>query len=448
MRKKNISILFLIMVLSALPIACRFIRTNVRTNQKMGETGVKKFKLGNGMTILVVENPDSSVVTLDVWVNTGSATEPKEINGVSHFLEHMLFKGTATRIAGEIDREIENVGGVWNGATSVEFTHYFLTVATQFVDTAINTLSDVIANASIDPNEVERERRVILEEYHRQQDDPEQFLMAEVFWNSFEKSPVRWPVLGVPDTINSISREKLCHYYTDRYAPSNMVLVVVGGVRAKDIMPMIQEKFGSLQRPLNVASVSEEKTVRREGYVAEYKKPVKEAYLVLTFAAPDLSMPYEIYPADLLSYILGEGRSSRLYERVKEKKNLVSNIAANFPTHRRDGIFVIFATFDYEKKEQVIKAILEEVQNLRNEPVGGDELDKAKRMLTNHFIFGQETTSGRSAEVGFYYTLTGDTRFEDEYLGKIKSVTAEDIQKVAVSYLVPASANIFIVRPK
>jgi len=448
MRKIYISGLFLILVLSTLPFACIFVRTNIHTNQKMGETGVKKFKLENGMTVLIVENPDSKVVTLDVWVNTGSAMEPKEINGVSHFLEHMLFKGTATRVAGEVDREIENVGGVWNAATSVEFTHYYLTIATQFVDTAINTLSDVIANASIDAKEVERERQVILEEYHRQQDDPDQFLMTEVFWNSFEKSPTRWPVLGVPDTINSISREKLYHYYTGRYAPSNMALVVVGGVKAKDILPMIQEKFGGLQRPLSVANVSEEKTVRRKGYIAEYKKPVKEAYLVLTFAAPDLSTPYEIYAADLLSYILGEGRSSRLYERVKEKKNLVSNIASSFPTHRNDGIFVIFATFDYAKKEQVIKAILEEVQNLCNERVGNDELEKAKRMLTNHFIFSQETTSGRSSEIGFYYTLTGDTKFEEEYLGKIKSVTAEDIRKAADSYLVPAGANIFIVRPE
>ncbi|HRU55475.1 MAG TPA: pitrilysin family protein, partial [Candidatus Sumerlaeia bacterium] len=186
---------------------------------------MKKHTLKNGMTVLILENPDSKVVTLDVWINTGSAFEPKDINGVSHFLEHMLFKGTEKRAVGEIDREIEAVGGLWNAGTSLEFTHYYLTVAAPYFQIGADALADVIANSKLESAEVERERQVILEEYHRQQDDPDNYLMTMVYWNSFESSPSRWPVLGTPDTINAITPERLRQYYHERYTPANMALV-------------------------------------------------------------------------------------------------------------------------------------------------------------------------------------------------------------------------------
>ena len=414
-----------------------------------GANQVKKHTLKNGMTVLILENPDSKVVTLDVWINTGSAFEPKDINGVSHFLEHMLFKGTEKRAVGEIDREIEAVGGLWNAGTSLEFTHYYLTVAAPYFQIGADALADVIANSKLESAEVERERQVILEEYHRQQDDPDNYLMTMVFWNSFESSPSRWPVLGTPDTINAITPERLRQYYHERYTPANMALVVVGGIKETEVMPVIEQKFGIINRPLSSAHVSDEKTQRREGVFEEYPKPVKEAYIIFNFPAPDLTDGYkDVYAMDLVAGILGDGRSSRLFDRIKEKKNLASSIAASFPTHRRDGSFIIFATFDYAKKDALIKAVLEEVRLIGSEKTGRAELEKAKRMFTNQYLFSHETTTGRASEIGYFYTLTGDTKFEENYLQKVQEVSAADIQKVAASWLAPEKANIFIVKPE
>jgi len=417
-------------------------------SDKTGETNVKKFTLKNKMPVIFVEDPDTRVVTLDVWVNTGSASEPKDINGVSHFLEHMMFKGTAKRGAGRLDAEIEAVGGLWNAGTSIEFTHYYLTVGAPFVDVGIDTLSDVIANSILDPREVEKERQVILEEFFRQQDDPSHFLTTEAFRSSFQESPNQWPVLGIPETINSITREKLYDYFTRRYAPENMLLVIVGGVKKDDLLPSLEEKFGSLERPFESDSGTSPTTVRNTGLSMEFSKPVKEAYILMTCPAPDLTMPEKVYACDVLSIILGEGRSSRLYRVIKEEKKLASSISSYFPTHRRDGLFLIFGTFDYTKKDDLIRAIHGEMNLLRNKMCSSAELQKAKRMLTNHYIFSQETTNGRSGEIGFYYTLTGDTRFEETYLQNIQAVSAKDVKQAASEYLNPENANIFIVGPE
>ena len=414
-----------------------------------GVNTVKKFTLKNSMPVLILEEPDNRIVTLDVWVNTGSVNEPNEINGVSHFLEHMLFKGTETRGVGEVDSIIESVGGLWNAGTSMEFTHYYLTLATPFTSIGIDMLSDVLANSSLDPAEVEKERQVILEEYFRKEDNPSQFLATKAFNQSFEKSPYKFPVLGTPETINAITPEKLRDYYISRYAPENMVLVIAGGVNAEEILPVLEEKFGSLERSFDPGSNKPETgSIRRTGVSREFEKPVKEAYLLITLPAPDFSVAQEVYAYDLLSYILGEGRSSRFYSVVKEKKHLVSSISAYYPTHRSDGMFFIFATLDYSRKEEVLEAILVEISQIIEKPVEPEELQKAKRMLTNHCIFSQETTSGRTSEIGFYYTLTGSTEFQETYLEEIRKITPEDVKSVAQKYLDPKQANIFIVRPE
>ncbi len=417
-------------------------------SQITGACPVKKFTLKNKLPVLICEEPESKVVTLDVWVNTGSADEPVRINGASHFLEHMLFKGTERRGVGEIDREIESVGGIWNAATSIEFTHFYLTVGTPFVNVGIDTLSDVITSATLNPIEVEKERQVILEEYYRQQDNPSEFLMCKAYGLSFEKSQNKRPVLGTPKTINAITRERLCDYYVRRYAPENMVLVVAGGVKAKTILPELEEKFGALGRVFKPNSHPVIKTVRRTGIRREFRKPVKESYIIIAFPAPDFSNPDEVSAADVLSYILGAGRSSRLYSRVKDKKRLVSSVGASFPTHRRDSLFLIYATFDCAKKGAVIDALLEEAKNLAEKRVSHAELEKAKRMITNQCAFSHETTAGKAAEIGFYYTLTGDTKFEETYLEKIAAVKAADIKRLAAKYLNPTKANIFIVKPE
>jgi zinc protease len=414
--------------------------------QKVKE--MKIFNLDDGMRVLVKENHGNPTVTLDLWVNTGSMNEPAEINGVSHFLEHMLFKGTEKRGVGEIDRMVESVGGRWNAGTSQDYTHFYVNVASQYFDTALDALSDVIMHSSLDPVELEKERLVVLEEYRRKQDNPMNFLYEQAFAESFDQSPYKAPVLGTPETIKAISRDKMLGYYRRYYTPDNIVLVVAGDVATDEVMPKIRLAFEPFKSRFEPYEALDHPTKRKSEVSEEFPKDVKESYLLLTFPAPGMDNPSDIYAMDVLSYILGEGRSSRLYREVKEKKQLVSSIGAAYGTQKRPGLFVVAATFSYDKLGEVKKAIEEEVEKLRRKEVPAKELAKAKRFLTNIYYFSNETNEGQAQTLGFYYTLSGGLDFEQQYLENVKRVSAADIQRVAQKYLDPKQDDLFVVRPK
>jgi zinc protease len=427
---------------------CQLLGLHGLTVAKKGIGEVRMVSLDNGMKVLVRENHGNPTVALDLWVNTGSMNEPAKINGVSHFLEHMLFKGTEKRGVGEIDRMIESVGGRWNAATGQDYTHFYVSVASQYFDTALDALSDVIMHASLDAVEMEKERLVVLEEYRRKQDNPGGFLYDEAYAGSFERSPYKAPVLGTSETIKAVTRDSMRDYYQRYYTPNNAFLVVVGDVETSEIVQKTRRVFEPFVRRLQPYAAQDLQTKYAVGLTKEYPKDVKESYLLLTYAAPGLDSPADVYAMDLLLYILGEGRSSRLYREVKEKKQLVSSIGNGFGTHKCRSLFFISATFAYEKLDEVKKAIDEEVAKMRQTKVSARELAKAKRLLTNMYSFSNETNEGQAQTLGFYYTLSGGLEFEQSYLQNVRRVNTRDIQRVAETYLDPKMGNLFVVRPK
>lgn len=408
---------------------------------------MKEFTLDNGMKVFIRENPGTKTVAIDAWVRTGSINEPPSLNGISHFLEHMLFKGTKKYKPGEIDRIVEGLGAVWNAGTSEDYTHFYLSVAAPYFAQCLDVMAEVLKNSVIDPNEVERERLVILEEYRRKQDNPAGFLFEQVYIKSYVKGPYRFPVLGTPDTLKAITPEDIQRYYLQYYTPETVTLVIVGDVKADEILPEVKKQFADFTRkhkPADVDYTTEYARNLRE----RYERQAGDVYLAMSFPAPGIDKVDDVCAMDVLSVILGEGRSSRLYRIVKEKKQLVSSIDVTYATQKLDSLFVVSATLNPDKLEKTEKAILTEIKRLRQHKPPRNELNKAKRMITNSYYFSTETNAGQAGIFGYYYTLTGSVEFEQKYLERINAVTPEAVQQVARKYLSPDAYNLFYIQPR
>jgi len=405
-------------------------------------------KLDNGLTVLIRESHANPIVTMDVWVNAGSMNEPPELGGVSHFLEHMMFKGTKKRPVGTVDLAIEGVGGETNAGTSKDFTHYYVTIASEYVTTGLDVLSDVIVNSTLDSQELERERQVILEEYRRKQDSPMGLLYDLVCDTAYRTGPYKQSVLGTSETITNITRTRMMDYYQRYYTPDNMVLVVVGDVKTDSILPEIKRYFGRDRRTARPFDHPDIETRWGGPTSRMIEKDVRDTYTFLAFPAPSIARPRDTVIMDVLLNILGEGRSSRLYQTLREKKKLVSSVGASYGTPKKPGLFLIVATLEAKNLEAMREAALEEIQRICNQRVGRRELAKAKKMCTNDYYFATETTNGQSEMLGLYYTLSGSEKYERNYAREIARVTADDIRRVAREHLDPAKMAMVTLRPK
>lgn len=413
------------------------------------QTTLRQERLANGLTVLIVPRPSVQVVTVDMWVATGSADEPPEINGVSHFLEHMLFKGTERYGVGQIDRAIEAVGGVINAGTSHDFTHYYVALAAEEFDTALHIIGEVIQHSTLDEEELNRERQVILEEYYRKQDDPQGVLWENLYERMFARGPYKAPVLGLPETLEAIGRPQMLDYYERHYAPANMALLIVGNVDPDAALRKVEEQMGAFERPFRPLLDRNALTTdyaRQVEYVIE--KDVNETYCALAFPAPALRDAREAYAIDVMQFVLGGGHASLLYQEVKEKRQLATSIGAGYPSSRFDDIFYIYATCQEDKRREMEQAVLEQIERVAQSASDAESLDRARRLLINSHAFSLETTNGQSSSIGYYYTVTGSTDFERRYAEGIAAVTAEDVQEQARRWLRPEAMNRVLVRPK
>lgn len=401
-------------------------------------------RLGNGLTLIVHHVPNR-VVTIDAWVSTGSASESPDVNGVSHFLEHMLFKGTARYGPGELDKAIMNVGGVWNAGTSKDFTHYYVTVAFPFFDTALDAISDMLFHALIDPAEFDREKQVILEEYRRKQDNPIGVLYDELYDATFESGPYQRTVLGTFESVSGLQRDGMFEYYRKRYSPAHVAVLVVGDIKPAEVLPKLRAAFDDV--PTTEPSANGiHPTAYRSGTVRTIRKDVNETYFALSFPAPGIGESKDVHTLDVASAILSDGRSSRLYRRVKDELGLVTSISAGYSTHREPGLFYVMATGDRARLDDAIAEIRSIFRQLADGPPPAKELEKAQMIINTHFHFSTETNTGQSGTIGYYYTLTGAMEFFEQYLANINSVTARDVQDAAARYLV-TEPNLVIVEP-
>lgn len=388
----------------------------------------------NGFKVVIEEDHSAPVVALQLWVGAGSADERDEEAGIAHLIEHMLFKGTLKRGVGDIAREIEEAGGDINAFTSYDNTVYVITIASRFFDRALNILSDMVLNSVFDSEELEREIQVVIEELKRGEDSPSSRLYKEVTSLAYTTHTYRRPVIGYKEILQGLTRDKVIDFYKRWYTPGNMTLVVVGDVEAGEILPAIGAAFKGLpSHPLPPRTRGVEPSQDRlKSTIITHE--VKEANLELAFHIPGINSK-ETYALDILASILGDGRSSRLYRDIKDKKGLVRDISTYAMTPKDPGLFFVSADLESEKAGEAIEGILKVIEQIKREGPADDELERARLNLESSFIYQRETVQGKARQWGYFETIAGDLRFEERYLEGIKKVAKEDIKRAANRYL-------------
>jgi len=406
---------------------------------------VKKVYLFNGLLVLLKEDHTLPLVTLQVWIRVGSVYEKKDDSGVTHFIEHMLFKGTKKYGSGEIARIIESHGGRINAGTGKDFTVIYVNVPKEALDIAIEIVANVLQNTTFPEEEIERERLVILEEIKRHDDDPESLLWDMFNEKIYSTTPYRYRVIGTTETIAKMTRETLIHYYGTYYIPNNMTLVVVGDIKTKQLLPKIKTFFETLPRkelsPLPLLT-----EIPKENFVHREKRPVQQAYFLSGFLGPTVESNDQ-YALDVLSVILGEGRNSRLYKNLREEKELVWGIGTSFLTQKGTGLFIISAQAEKDKIDQAADETYAELTKLQKNGITDKELTRAKTLIESSWLFSNETYSGQAHTLGYAATIK-DIKYAREYLRNISAVKKEDIKYVVDTYFQGKKLNLIVFYPE
>lgn len=389
--------------------------------------------LPNGVVLVAQEHRAADVVALQLWMKVGGRDERPDELGLSHYLEHMLFKGTPTRPPGSIDQLIEGFGGTSNAFTSYDFTHYDVVVPVQHVQPALALLADIAVNAAFPPAEIESEKKVVYEEMSLLQDDPEKFLGRRLSEDTYRAHPYGRPILGTRELVQALGRERLAAYYKKHYVPQNMVLVVVGPLTAAQVRPLAAATFGRLAGPPSARpagpAVPPPSAVRDD-----VPRPEQAAYLGLAWQAAATRVAAEdITAVDLLTYILGDGPSSRLNQTVREEKGLVQSIEASYITRELSGIVSVTARLDPRRLDAAEAAILDVIRRVRAEGVTEAERQRAIVTAESAYAFDIETAEGLAKSYGQAET-TWTLDNELQYLDRLRQVTAAQIQAAARKY--------------
>jgi zinc protease len=408
---------------------------------------VRKTVLDNGLTVLVREDHSAPVVTAQTWVRAGSITEGKWMGaGMSHILEHMLFKGTATRGVSQIAREVEDKGGYMNAYTSFEQTVFYINIPSESWQTAVDVLADCMMNASIPEEEMLKEKKVIIREMDMNRDDPDR-RASLLMWNTaYSVHPYRLPVIGYRDIYDQVTRADVVAYYKRMYAPNNIVFVVVGDVNADEVLAHVRELTKDFHRePIEPAYVPLEppQLSLRERHE---EMPVKISRVDLAWHIPSLADP-DVYPLDVLAIVLGQGRSSRLYRQLLEKGGLVHSVEASSYTPHYPGLFVIEAVTDPDKRDAAIAGIRAEIASLADHPASKEEAEKAVKISVSNFLNRLKTMEGQASDLAHNQILVDDPNFSEVYLENLRKVTPSDLQRVTRRYFTDNNLTITTLDP-
>ncbi|MEH2410507.1 M16 family metallopeptidase [Nostoc sp.] len=417
-------------------------------------------QLPNGLTIIAEQMPVEAV-NLNVWIKVGSAVESDALNGMAHFLEHMIFKGTEQLASGEFERRIEERGAITNAATSQDYTHYYITTAPKDFAELAPLQIDVVSNASIPDDAFERERLVVLEEIRRSEDNPQRRTFRRAMETAFDELPYRRAVLGPESVIAELKPQQMRDFHASWYQPQSITAVAVGNLPVEELIATIAEGFTKATKtpdsqaqtrliaslanprsPLNPESAFTE-IVRRE-FIDE---SLQQARLVMVWRVPGMTNLERTYGLDVLAGILGHGRTSRLVRDLREERGLVSSISVSNMSNQLQGTFYISAKCAVENLAQVEDAIAQHIRQVQTELVTESEIARVGRRVANRFVFGNETPSNRAGLYGYYQCLVGDLEPAFNYPTIIQSQDATDLMQAAKEYLSPDAYGVVVVKP-
>ncbi|MFA6564920.1 MAG: pitrilysin family protein [Verrucomicrobiia bacterium] len=416
---------------------------------------VRRAVLDDGMIVLLREDHSAPVASVQMWVKTGSIHEGSQMGaGLSHILEHMLFKGTEKRGVGQIAQEVADKGGHMNAYTSYERTVYQIDIpvdgskpgTTSGLDTAIDVIADSIMHSTLPEDEYKKEQQVILRELAMNRDDPDR-MTSLLLWNTaYTTHPYRHPIIGYEEIYRRLTREDAYRYYKSRYSPDNMVFVVVGDFDATKVEARVRETFKSFQRCAVAPVYIPEEPAQLGRREAHEERPINLSRLCFAWHICDARHP-DAVALDLLAYIAGHGKSSRLYQQLRDRKALVQSVSASSYTPNYPGLFLVATTLEPGKRAATEKEALAEIAKLTAKPVSASELDKAKKLALAAQFASLKTMAGQASDIGVNETVAGDLEFTRRYLERVAKITAADLQQVARKYLRDDNLSVVSVNP-
>ncbi len=403
--------------------------------------------LDNGLSIIVREDHSAPVISAQAWCKSGSIDEGRWLGaGLSHMLEHMLFKGTASRPAGRIDQEVQDVGGYMNAYTSFDRTVYYINAPNTGAQVAIDILCDIMRHATLPAEEVEKEKQVILREMDMNQDDPSRRSSRRLFETAYTRSPYRYTVIGYPDIFQEVQREDLVAFYRERYAPNNIFFVVVGDINAAAVVAQIRQAFAGVRaRPLPPVVLPQEPEQAGQREILE-EALIEVGHVHIAWHIPDLRHP-DTPALDVLATLLGSGHSSRLYQEVREKQGLVHSADAWTYSPGNPGLLGMSAVVDPTRFRAARQALLAEVDRMKEELVTSAELTKAVKQFTSGTLATRKTMQGQAQDLGGNWLAASDLNFSERYLAAVRRLTPDDLQRVARKYLRCENRTLYALLP-
>lgn len=390
-----------------------------------------------GLTIIAEQMP-VEVVNFSLWVHAGSAAEADAINGMAHFLEHMVFKGSNRLAPGEFEQLVEQRGGVTNASTSHDYTCFYSTVAPQEFGAIAPHQIDLVLQAQIPELDFQRERQVVLEEIQRAADNSQQRIYAQTMAAAFDQLPYRRPILGPTAVIQALAPAQMRTFHRRHYQPSNMTAVAVGNLPVETLIQTVVEGFENTHQrgdPRPVQDLQPE-PLFQDAMPLEIKDArLTQARLVLVWRVPGIQAVEQTYPLDILARVLAHGRNSRLVQILREQKGLVSSVSASNVTYGVQGLFWIAATLPEENLAAAEVEIIAQVQRLQEERVEPALVQQIQRQVVHQFIFENETPASRAGLYGYFQAIAADYRLGLDYPRVIREVTPEKLQAAAQAHL-------------
>jgi zinc protease len=424
------------------------IHSDLNLLEPFWQESVERVILPNGLTLILKPDSSAALASVQVWVKTGSIHEGEQLGaGLSHYLEHLLFKGTQKRAGREISACVQAHGGYINAYTTFDRTVYYIDLPSEHIDIAIDLLADAVLNSTLPAEEVIKEKQVILREIAMTQDDPDDRLWEAVFSTSFREHPYRQPVIGYRDVFSTITRDELFAYYKKRYVPNNIVVVIVGDIECAKVKACVTDHFGKTPRSaLSPMLLPEEPGQLGPRSVTRYED-VEISRVAISWQIPGLSHP-DAPILDVLSMILGSGDSSLLWQELHEKTGLVHTIDASSWNPGTSGLFCISFTSDGEKRIEAIERIYKLITSYLKKGFSSAQIGKAIRQCVVAEIAGRQTMSGQASRLGTAEIVVGDLGYSRSYFERLARVTLLDLKRVLGAYLVDEHRSVVSINPR
>jgi predicted Zn-dependent peptidase len=395
---------------------------------------IKREVLPNGLIVITEEMSHIRSISIGIWMKSGSRDETAERNGISHFTEHMVFKGTTSRTAKDIAREVDSIGGNMDAFTSKETICFNIKVLDEHAPIAIDILSDLVLNPVFNPKDIAREKGVILEEIKMDEDNPD-YLVHELFTQNFWKDhALGKPILGTKETVRSFDQEGLLDFYRQRFTPNNMIISAAGNLNHRTFVDLIKDRFAGLKRAPNGFHQPAPAITPR--IITRNKKSLEQVQLCLGVASHPISHEKR-YVSYVLNTVLGGGMSSRLFQKIREDQGLAYSIYSDLNPYRDTGCLAVYAGTSLESTPSVVDSVLAEFRELKKEKMPDDELRRAKDQLKGSLMLGLESSTSRMSNLARQEMYFGRFFTLDETIAQIEEVTAAEIVEMSEQLFQP-----------